>query len=66
MDGGVMPNQKQRRKKDGTNKIKKTAAMRAKEAHAKPPQPPSATGKGVRERSKLEWLTDRLRGFNRA
>ena len=61
-----MPNQKQRKKKDGVNKIKKTEAMRHKEAMAKPRPAPSATGKGIRETSKRESVQDRPNGFNRA
>ncbi len=61
-----MPNQKQRKKKHGVNKIKKTAAMRTKEAHAKPAPPPTATGKGIRETSKPREVHDRIRALNRA
>ena len=61
-----MPNHKQRKKKDGVNKIKKTAAMRQKEAMAKPRRPPSATGKGIRETSKRDSVKDRQGSFNRA
>ena len=61
-----MPNQKQRKKKNGVNKSKKTQAMRAKEAMAKPAQPPSATGKGIREKSKPKETHDRTRALNRA
>jgi len=61
-----MPNQHQRRKKDGTNKEKKVAAMREKEAKAKPRRPPSATGKGIRETSKRDTVKDRPGGFSRA
>ena len=61
-----MPNQRQRKKKDGVNKIKKTAAMRAKEALEKPRRAPSATGKGIRETSKRNLVEDRQRGMNRA
>ena len=61
-----MPNQKQRKKKDGGNKIKKTEAMREKEALAKPRRPPSATGKGIREWSKRDQPKDRQGSHNRA
>ena len=61
-----MPNQHQRKKKDGQNKQKKTAAMREKEAMAKPRRPPSATGKGIRETSKRDVVNDRPRGLFRA
>jgi hypothetical protein len=64
--GGTVPNQRNRKKKQGTNKIKKTRAMRAKEAEAKPRKPPSATGKGVRETSKRDIVKDRPGGFSRA
>jgi len=61
-----MPNQKHRKKKAGVNKIKKTQAMRAKEATAAPRRPPSATGKGIRETSKREKVRDRAGVLNRA
>ena len=61
-----MPNQKQRKKKAGVNKIKKMEAMREKEALANPRHPPSATGKGIREWSKRDQPKDRYRSFNRA
>jgi hypothetical protein len=61
-----MPNQKQRKKKAGVNKIKKVTAMREKEAVAKPRRPPSATGKGIRETSKRDSVKDRQSAFNRA
>jgi hypothetical protein len=61
-----MPNHKQRKKKNGVNKIKKTEAMRQKEALAKPRRPPSATGKGIRETSKRDFVKDRQGSFNRA
>ena len=60
-----MPNQHQRKKKDGTNKIKKTRAMRTKEAAAKPASPLSATGKG-KQTSKRDTVKDRQGAFNRA
>jgi hypothetical protein len=63
---GAMPNQKHRLKKAGTNKIKKTAAMRAKESIAKPRRPPSATGKGIRETSRVGMVNDRQGILNRA
>ena len=62
----LMPNQKQRKKKNGVNKIKKTEAMRQKEAIAKPQRPPTATGKGIRETSKRNLVKDRQGAFNRA
>ena len=61
-----MPNQHQRKKKDGTNKIKKTAAMRDREATAKPRRAPSATGEGIRETSKRDAVKDRQGAYNRA
>jgi len=61
-----MPNQRQRKKKDGENKIKKLQAMRAKEAAAKPPQKPSATGKTAGLRSKRESLQERPGSLKRA
>ena len=61
-----MPNHKQRKKKAGVNKIKKTEAMRRKEATAKPRRPPSATGKGIRETSKRDSVKDRQGALNRA
>jgi hypothetical protein len=61
-----MPNQKQRKKKDGLNKIKKTQAMREKEAMAKPAPRPSATGKIPGETSKFSVLRDRPGNFRRA
>ena len=64
--GGIMPNQHQRKKKDGVNKQKKTAAMREKEANAKPRRPPSATGKGIRESSKRDTVKDRPGAAKRA
>jgi hypothetical protein len=54
-----MPNQKNRRKKDGANKNKKMQAMRAKEMRAKPSSKPTATGKRPGETSKFELLQDR-------
>ena len=61
-----MPNQKSRKKKAGVNKIKKLQAMRAKESAAKPPQRPSATGKGIGETSKFETVQLRPGGLKRA
>jgi hypothetical protein len=54
-----MPNQHGRKKKAGANKIKKLQAMRAKESMARPPDRPSATGKGIGERSKFETFYER-------
>jgi hypothetical protein len=62
----VMPNQKQRKKKQGTNKGKKIQAMRAKEARAKPAEKPTATGKRPGQTSKFEILQDRPGAFRRA
>ena len=61
----VMPNQKQRKKKQGSNKSKKVQAMRAKEALAKPADKPTATGKPG-QTSKFEILQDRPGAFRRA
>lgn len=61
-----MPNQKQRKKKAGANKNKKMQAMRAKEAMAKPPDKPSATGKRPGETSKFDSAKDRTGAFHRA
>jgi hypothetical protein len=61
-----MPNQKSRKKKDGMNKNKKLQAMRAKEATAKPRDPPTATGKLSGRQSKFERLQDRPGGTARA
>jgi hypothetical protein len=61
-----MPNQKQRRKKDGVNKSKKVQAMRAKEALAKPRAIPSATGKGMMQTSKRDKVKDRPGVLKRA
>lgn len=61
-----MPNQKNRKKKDGTNKIKKTKAMREKEAAAKPMPRPSATGKTPGETSKFAVQHDRPGTLRRA
>jgi hypothetical protein len=61
-----MPNQKQRKKKHGLNKSKKVQAMRAKEAHARPADKPSATGKHPGQASKFEIVQDRPGGFPRA
>jgi len=60
-----MPNQKQRRKKNGTNKSKKVRAMRAKETRAKPADKPTATGKPG-QTSKFERVQDRPGGLRRA
>jgi hypothetical protein len=62
----VMPNQKQRKKKRGTNKSKKVQAMRAKEARAKPAEKPTATGKRPGQTSKFETVQDRPGAFRRA
>ena len=64
--GDRMPNQKQRKKKDGENKNKKLQAMRAKEALAKPAGKPSATGQGIGETSKRDMVKDRPGGLKRA
>jgi hypothetical protein len=61
-----MPNQKQRKKKDGANKSKKVQAMRAKEALAKPADKPSATGKRPGEKLKRDTVKDRPGAFSRA
>ena len=61
-----MPNQKQRKKKDGVNKTKKLQAMRAKEAKAKPAPKRSATGKETGMLSKFERVQDRPGGTRRA
>jgi hypothetical protein len=61
-----MPNQKSRLKKAGANKIKKLQAMRAKEAMAKPPAKPTATGKKPGQTSKFELLQDRPGALRRA
>ena len=61
-----MPNQKTRKKKDGTNKSKKLQAMKAKEAAAKPASPRTATGKLSGRRSKFERTQDRPGGMSRA
>jgi hypothetical protein len=61
-----MPNQKQRKKKNGENKNKKTQAMRAKEALAKPASRPTATGKRPGQTSKFEILQDRPGALRRA
>src|SRR5262245_36188309 len=65
-EGGTMPNQRQRKKKAGVNKIKKTQAMRAKEAAAAPRQPRTATGKSIHKASKREKVRDRAGALNRA
>jgi len=61
-----MPNQKQRKKKAGSNKNKKTQAMRMKEALAKPPDKPTATGKRPGQTSKFETVQDRPGALRRA
>jgi hypothetical protein len=61
-----MPNQKNRRKKNGMNKTKKLQAMRAKESAARPPSKPSATGKGIGETSKFEMVHERPGSLKRA
>lgn len=61
-----MPNQKQRKKKNGANKTKKMHAMRAKEALAKPAEKPTATGKWPGQTSKFEMLQDRPGALRRA
>jgi len=53
-----MPNQKNRKKKAGINKGKKTHAMRVKAAKARPAPKPSATGKPG-QTSKVGILKDR-------
>jgi hypothetical protein len=64
--GDHMPNHKNRKKKDGVNKIKKMKAMRTKEALAKPSSKPSATGKRPGQTSKFELLQDRPGAMRRA
>jgi hypothetical protein len=62
-----MPNQKQRKKKDGVNKEKKTQAMREKQARANPRPRRSDTGQGVGELLKPNTtIQDRPGGFRRA
>jgi hypothetical protein len=61
-----MPNQKERKKKDGANKTKKLQAMREKERMAKPRAKPSATGQGIGERSKDQTVQDRPGNTSRA
>jgi hypothetical protein len=61
-----MPNQKSRKKKDGTNKSKKIQAMRQKERTARPRGKPSATGQGIGERLKDQTVQDRPRNMSRA
>ena len=61
-----MPNQKQRKKKDGVNKSKKRHAMRAKELLAKPHEKASATGKRPGQTSKMDLLKDRPGAMQRA
>jgi hypothetical protein len=61
-----MPNQKGRKKKDGSNKTKKLQAMRTKEAAAKPAPKPTATGKKTGMKSKFEREQERPGGFSRA
>jgi hypothetical protein len=61
-----MPNQRQRKKKNGVNKSKKMQAMRAKEALAKPAPKPSATGKQSGQTSKRDSVKDRPGALKRA
>jgi hypothetical protein len=61
-----MPNQKSRKKKDGTNKSKKIQAMRQKERSARPRSKPSATGQGIGERLKDQTVQDRPGNMSRA
>ena len=61
-----MPNQKQRKKKSGANKTKKLHAMRAKEAEARPPDKPTATGKRPGQTSKFETVQERPGALRRA
>jgi hypothetical protein len=61
-----MPNQGQRKKKDGANKNKKMQAMRAKEAQAKPAAKPTSTGKLPGQTSKFDMLQDRPGSLRRA
>jgi len=61
-----MPNQRNRKKKDGANKGKKMQAMRAKEMMAKPAAKPTATGKKPGETSKFEFSNDRPGAMRRA
>ncbi len=61
-----MPNQKNRKKKDGTNKGKKLQAMRTKEGNAKPAAPRTATGKLSGRQSKFEREQERPGGMSRA
>jgi hypothetical protein len=61
-----MPNEKSRKKKDGTNKSKKLQAMRQKERNARPRGTPSATGQGVGERLKDQTVQDRPGNMSRA
>jgi hypothetical protein len=62
----AMPNQKNRKKKDGANKNKKMQAMRAKEMMAKPAAKPTATGKKPGQTSKFDLLKDRPGAMRRA
>lgn len=64
--GKTMPNQKSRKKKDGTNKNKKLQAMREKERRAKPRGKPSATGQGIGEQLKDQTVQDRPGHMSRA
>ena len=61
-----MPNQKARKKKDGTNKSKKLQSMREKERMAKPQPKPSATGQGIGEQLKDQKVQDRPGNMSRA
>ena len=61
-----MPNQKNRKKKDGVNKDKKLRAMRAKEAEAKPTVGRTDTGKLSGRNSKFERTQDRPGATRRA
>jgi hypothetical protein len=62
----AMPNQKNRKKKDGANKNKKLQAMRAKEMMAKPAAKPTATGKRPGQTSKFGLPNDRPGAMHRA
>jgi hypothetical protein len=52
-----MPNQKDRKKKDGVNKSKKLGAMREKEAGAKPKGIHTGTGKRAGRESKNDLVS---------
>jgi hypothetical protein len=54
-----MPNQKNRKKKDGVNKNKKLRAMREKEAGAKPKTIHTGTGKMAGREPKNERVSGR-------